>query len=340
MIELNFPNPVSSPRDYFGREAERGLVHDLLARDAARIPVLLGERKIGKTSTLNVLEGEYTGWARSIRLPHRHTVEGFLQELANGVHSILYDPFASPPGQPLVMPPDRPDRTQVLDLVRRLAAREGRPLVFVVDELDSLLEHSAPEAREGIVRLLLALRQEGGGVVRYLFTMSRVDEMIPPALRSDFREAVHLIPLRPWSREELGAFLRGVLAPHCRVEAGAQEVLFREAGGHPYFTKAILHLLLESRRGDEEEGCRVGREEVLAAVDRLPTLPEVRLTVQNLFRVHFDAGEHAVLRDVAAGRPVEGEVAARLVARGYLHPEGDGYRLRVGLLERWLAGKV
>jgi hypothetical protein len=50
MIELNFPNEVSEEKDFYGRRREREQIERTLLSGTGRPVIILGERRIGKTS--------------------------------------------------------------------------------------------------------------------------------------------------------------------------------------------------------------------------------------------------------------------------------------------------
>jgi hypothetical protein len=55
MIELNFPNAVRHEKDFYGRKAELEHIERVFL-SGRRVPiVIIGERRIGKTSLQNVV---------------------------------------------------------------------------------------------------------------------------------------------------------------------------------------------------------------------------------------------------------------------------------------------
>ncbi len=335
MIELNFPNPVLFPQDFFDREEERWVTHRLLDHALAPIPIILGERKMGKTSFVNVVKHEYASRAHAFILPHNYWVEHILQDVANSLYAVLYDPFAlSAPRAPLPMP-SHPDIMYIVELSERIAEEDARPVILIVDELDSLLRQSEPDERERILHFFLTLPQRTRGRVQLLFTMAQVESTVPPEDVTFFRERTMRIRLRPWEESETRAFLGWLFEGEDAVSEEAQALIFRAGGGHPYFTKALLHQALASRGGHPPR--RLDTEDIRAAISRLRDLPEVRFTIQHLFEVHWTQEERQVLRWAALGHRVDGPVAARLEERGYLtRDNGNGYRLRIGILKHWL----
>src|SRR5436853_5721996 len=55
MSELNFPNAVRDEKDFYGRKAELERIEGVLL-SSKRIPlIIIGERRIGKTSIQNII---------------------------------------------------------------------------------------------------------------------------------------------------------------------------------------------------------------------------------------------------------------------------------------------
>jgi len=326
-MELNFPNPVILPHDYFDRENELRTGWHALARPDPIIPLFLGERKIGKTSTLNVFTTRYRDRARFLSLPFAFTVDDWLREMADGLLDLLFDPTV----------PETYPSTETVDLstvqtwARRLVERERVPVVFYVDEIDSLFTMYDEKEGERLIDLLLTLLPDPH--IRFLFSATRTVETLPPGRREIFQNHVHPIPLRPWPEPTTREFIQWLVGPTYTFTDDALALLYQAGGGHPYFTKAILHNLLQGSESMLEE-TTITAALVQRAMDRLPEMTEVAHMVHNLLEVHFSEEERDILKASARGRPVTGPAAARLAERGYLH-EGT-FTLRVGVLRHWL----
>jgi hypothetical protein len=217
-------------------------------------------------------------------------------------------------------------------LVRR-TVRSGWRCLLLVDEAEEFLTVARTDA--GVLPRLRRVFQKGPEV-RTVFTstkrLARIDERTDfatsPFLQG-FIPPVYLTPLAP---DEA----RALLARGRFSEEEVATIMDRTAN-HPFLLQLIASRLFESR-------------------DLAGTLDQVAVDemVANFFSVDFqtlDADERTILEEVAReGRRTGAELAARigrneeaaqtlllgLRLMGYLHAEGDAYRVGNWFFERWL----
>lgn len=336
-LELNFPNPVLSGRDLFDRDAELREAHAVLAQSSPRIVVFLGERKIGKTSTLNVFIEREQSHVLPLHLPTVYSLTDFWAEILEGLcgaADISMQALGLMDERGYVFPLDE---QQVLQIIADLLARTSRPVVVLcLDEFDSFLTKCDADERDAVLEFVCRSVEADEWPVRWVFTMTRVEESLPARFRDRFQRLSHQVRLAPWEEESARAFVEWLLGDYLTFSDAAHEELYVAAGGHPYFTKAVLHTLInELGKG---QGAHILPEDVHLAVEVTLRLPNVAWTLRNLAHAHLSGREQAVLTESVSGHPVQDtDVAERLVQRGYLIHQGEGhYALRLGLLGMWL----
>src|SRR5262245_696913 len=86
-IELNFPNPVETLADLFDRKEELNQIQQEIESPIRRPIVIIGERRTGKTSILNVAAENLTQTqlATVLDIPHAYSREGLAAEILEGI---------------------------------------------------------------------------------------------------------------------------------------------------------------------------------------------------------------------------------------------------------------
>ena len=157
MIELNFPNEVSEEKDFYGRHREREQIERTLLSGTGRPVIILGERRIGKTSlqlvTAKALTTKTGGLYVPLFLPPYRTMQSFedyakeiLQTLCSCLLKNLRETglidnlgrfhFPSSYGE-------------YADVVAQLTAEASdRTFVLCVDELDSIIRNCEADAEK------------------------------------------------------------------------------------------------------------------------------------------------------------------------------------------------
>lgn len=343
--ELNFPNPINDASDLFDRVSEIAGIKDAIRSPGPRTAVIMGERRIGKTSLLNVVLAwaATEDWLTVLRLPHVTTRAEFGEEILDGIAA---EAGTSLYRLGLRSANDHQAPSTVAAFVRvarDLSAATGRTFLVCLDELDSMLVNCSSPSANQILDFILHL-ENTGLPIRFLFTMTRATPRILHADASPFITAAHITRLGLWNREEVRDFFATLVDGAYRLDQAAHDRLYTAGGGHPYLIKAITKCLIEAM-GAPGPDPTVSAESIDAAAGAALAMPEVDFTLENIVTAHFSPDELSVLRLAAStSAPIGAEqlrthavAVSELVRRQYLRLEGDAYVLSLGLLGRWLA---
>jgi hypothetical protein len=347
--DLVFPEAVEDGADLFGRDRQVDQIRAVLRRSARQIVVVLGGRLVGKTSLLNVV----TQWAEAeasyvvVRLAHAGTREALMAEIAHGMYERVGADRAT---ARVLSGRDGTFHTatvaQFVRVVQDFAARaRDRRFLLCVDELDSLLQGCTDHTSREVLDLILHLTAQTKLPIRFLFTMSRIPVRIRHSYGSPFLNKANIVELRPWSRPPSEEFADWLLAGRLRLDGAGHTALYAAAGGHPYFTKAVLRELLRAHPVaapdaapppeaiDDAARAAVRSREVDIALSNMATgfLPEDAAAVLERVAAAPAGLVAGALRDL----PAPGEVLDTLTEAGLLASDGRRYALRLGLWRLW-----
>ena len=353
-IELNFPNPVTTAQDFFDREKALAEIQQTLQSTTRRPIAILGERKTGKTSLLNrVTEWvEQAGLAVVLHLPHAYVRDDLAAEI---IYGICFEVGLSPQQTGLLDDQGQFRLTSVNEFVHMLrqliASKPGIQFVICIDEIDSLLKKCDDTAANEILDFILHLIEQARLPLHFLFTMTQITEQILRSYTSPFLSSTKLIRLAPWNLVESSQFVSWLLQDYLAVDPDIHRQIFAAAGGHPYFTKALLNALLEQVQADSPPLPLTSALVDAAVTDCVSSL-EVDFTLANIAEAHLSPPEHQILSGFIAtqnGLPEKDlsesgsqylTAARDLHQRGYLTLQNGVYHLRIGILRRWLKKKT
>ena len=362
-----FPDPVPDRDNLYDRTAP---LADVLDSVRHRTTVIRGARLMGKTSLLNVvaLEVEGNGKFAMIRLAPVDTRIAFMAEILDGIQHWVDEHRSGPlhsavPGRgrpaglgfrPLsrrpVPEPEHHSPGTIAQFCQRIArlAEHVTGVVFLlcVDEFDSLIQDWDEHEARLVLELISHLDAMPRLPVRFLLTMSTIPALALTSFRSPIFNQAKIVTLAPWDAAEAGKFAEWLAKDRVTFDESALATLFAAAGGHPYFTKAVLNALLGGPPGALESR-QVSATQVTAAVRAAARSPEVDVALENLVRVHLSADAVAILDRAGnsqagvSGRSLNdpqpgGQVLSSLQS-GLLRREGDRYLLRLGLWREWRA---
>ena len=347
--ELVFPDAVEEGADLFDRDRQVDQLREALRRPARRTVVLLGGRLVGKTSLLNVV----TQWAeaeasyRVVRLAHAGSRDEFMAEIVHGIHERV---GADRTLTRALFGRDRTFRTgtvaRFVRVVQELAARAGQArFLLCVDELDSFLRGCPDETARQVLDLVLYLTEHAKLPIRFLFTMSRIPEQVRHSYGSPFLNQATIVELRPWSAGRSRAFVDWLLDGRRQLDDAGHAALYAAAGGHPYFTKAVLRALLDARPASAP-GDPLPVAAVTAAAAAAVRSREVDIALSNIAGAYLPEGAVAVLDRVAGAPsgvaasglrdlPATDQVLDPLLEAGLLDRQDRRYLLRLGLWRLW-----
>lgn len=340
-----FPNPVESPDQLFDRVEE---VTQICAELPHRTVVILGGRLMGKTSLLNVV----ARWAEEqpsfavIRLAHVRSREQLMREILHGIYDwvVRHHPDAVR-GDPAFT---ESTVARFTSAVAQLSSHApGVHFLLCVDEFDALLAGcDAAEARH-VLDLIRHLATVPNQPIRLLFTMLRIPEELKRSYGSPFLSEARFVSLRSWPRSEAVAYADWLLGERLRLMPEAHEALFTAAGGHPYFTKAVLHAVLTRPEGSPTGEVLPG--DIAPAVRDAVSSLEVDFALSNLVGVHLSergvetldlaAKSTAGITPRSVGNPSDADrVLRELVDAGLMTADRNRYHLALGLWRQWRRG--
>ncbi|HUD38077.1 MAG TPA: hypothetical protein VMR14_14330 [Streptosporangiaceae bacterium] len=363
-----FPDPVPDRANLYDRSTVLADVTDSLRH---RTTVVRGGRLMGKTSLLNVvaLAVEDHGKFAIIRLAPTDSRLAFMAEILDGIRQWVDEHRPNSARAPAASRglgigrgwrlhaatlPDAaaqaPINTvaQFCQRIARLSEQvTGVVFLLCVDEFDSLIQNWDEHEARLVLELIAHLDTMPKLPVRFLLTLSTIPELVLTSFRSPILNQSKIVILEPWEADDAAGFSEWLVGDQLTFDAAAQAALFAAAGGHPYFTKAVLSALLSAVPGPAQPR-PVSPAQVTEAVQQVVRSPEVDLALHNLVGAHLSAGAVAIL-DRAGNSPsgvtTRGladlsstvSLLASLQADGLLRQQGERYLLRLGIWREWRA---
>jgi hypothetical protein len=354
MIKLNFPDPVTSERGFFNRQQEWALAEKTL-RPGKRPLIILGERRIGKTSLQAVAARRLKAEAalEPLFLPFgslMRSTDDFARELLQGLcASVGQD--ARQTGQfdagGNFCLHSFGEYTQAL----RNLSGQGRRFLVCVDEFDATLKNCDDKQAKKLAALVTHLANQGGQgnlPLGFFFSMTGIPETVAQSFGTSLASNAALLELEPFSDANTAKMVRALLQP-ARISTDALAELARLSGGHPYITKLLLYWLLEPR-GFDAQGLAVDAAHVAQAAAEALKDAQAREVLTNVYDVHLDAAQKDLLLMLAHPECQDGlsksalqtldvtyiTAANKLKRRGYLKIVQDAYHLRIAFLGQWL----
>lgn len=339
MVDLNFPNAVTDPKDFFGRTAELQLIQNLL-QSRQKIPVIIfGERRIGKTSLQNVSIRSAEGYTPLLIEPRG--IKTFNQ-LCLSILQSLANTQGKPGSDPELVQSLNRETVVSIDqfefwFMRLVGEGNAAAYLLCIDEFEEILRSLPEPERQRVLGLIHWLIEKTPLNLRLFFTMTRPDTLqaeIPSPLLSKAQP----FELQPLSLDELEKMVVTIFQDQTTADC-LTGWIYDLSGGHPYFAKLLMnHCLRWNLAGTQ------GRERALAlAIDD----PRADHAVTNLYKTQLDRQEQALmLALVQRDRPIPSfelrsasarwlTVARRLEKRAYLMELDDAYRYRIIFLEHW-----
>jgi hypothetical protein len=258
---------LEADEGFVGREKARKLITDALLADAVRVPLVVGIRRVGKTSLLHAIRREPRVTARYVTKylsfesrPYSDTSVQFLLHLAESLRDLLAQSVGKHQAAALHFAREefRADPYSAFErfttAVEGLAPKKGLLLVF--DEFDKLLAivengKQRDRATAAPLRPDEVLQPEVFGALRAMIMRGRSIRVLiaglPRLLQNlgyEERFFGMLEPVRVAGFTEDEA--RSVLAfaqPTMKLSASAETRVLRASGGQPYLLQVICHLL-------------------------------------------------------------------------------------------------
>jgi hypothetical protein len=341
MRDLHFPEAVKNAADFFDREGEFVQIQRMLVSPVRKPITIVGERKIGKTSLLNVI----ADWLvqkpthRVHFLPDTYTRDEFIAEMLQAICNATGDDLhqtglLNSEGRFRLV-----TKGEFVQVAKRLTSQEPlSTFFFCIDEFDGMLSNWDDLTAKEISSLVFYLIEKTDLPIKFLFTMNQITKQIQRYYPSHFLSAGNIYRLKLWSDEQSRDFVEWLLEGRFVFTPEAFARLFCVAGGHPYFTKAILSALYE-RYETMPEGFSITPDDLAPAIDASLHSEEVGYILSNILEMHFSEEEKTLLREIFSNpqtNPRNSSIARNLVTRGYLDEQGTTYNLRLGILRHWL----
>lgn len=356
MYQLNFPNAVTDLKDYFGHREDLNQVLDTLLSGKPVPVIILGERRIGKSSLQAVA-------IQQLLAAHQSTIRYIpLMIEPRGITSL--DELALNILRRLAMHTKR-DLRQTDLFIRPGALHINTPAQFeyafmqlangnsqeryliCIDEFDEILRQAAPDEVDRINALVHSLIQNQLLPTSLLLTMTRIPEAILSSRSTPFTSMCEVIQLGPMPQVEVNEMVTALTKDLISFTPADLDWIYSISGGNPYFTKLLLSNLINSFPTyiAEKAVPQNGWEAVLKeAVDDT----SARLVLENIYRVQFSRTEKQVIlfltqcggsaphAPIASMGTVYVTAARNLTRRGYLLDEQDVYSFRLKFVRYWM----
>jgi hypothetical protein len=349
MRDLKFPDPVDRGPDLFDRGRDLATMRTVLRSRSRKQIVVIGGRVMGKTSLLNVT----AEWAEqrasyiAIRLSPVESRDELAAELVQGVSDRVQ---ADSKQMGLRQAAKRFRWSSVARLVtvlRELTNRKpGQRFLLCFDGFDLVLKNCNDLAERQIVDLVIHTIEQTTLPIRWLFTIAGIDDETRSSYSTAYLSTARMVPIAPWSFDESCKFINWLMRDQYSFDESAQRAIFAAAGGHPYFTKAVLRALTDEPR-PLAVGAQVTPTLIAGAVESAVRSHEVHLTLSSMVRRRF-SNDQIQLLDEASSNPnglTSEQVSSQsksglgtvhsLVGAGYFATDGTRYYLRLGLWKQW-----
>ena len=365
MIELNFPEPVTSEGGFFDRQREWIKIEQAFRARDTRSVIILGERRIGKTSLQTVtakrLEMDESLNIVPLFLPFGPLMRS-IHDLAREILQALCIRLGRNPQETKLVDADEGFRLPSIgqfwqEIEQLLVETSGQTFLICIDEFDALLKNCTRSDQKDVLNLLQDLIERRTTLPLKLFLSATTLEFSgidihesPLVSKSD------VIELECFGHDDVDTMVQTLLIPGADVRREAVARLFYLSGGHPYVTKLLMDHLLEPY-GYEAHGLVIDVGTVEGAAAKATDDPRARSALTNLYDVHFDDEQKGLLLLLADPERQHGvtkkelhvmgtnyiTAAESLERRGYLtkikdttDSTHDLYRLHIAFLGLWL----
>jgi hypothetical protein len=350
--------PLLASDYFFGRE-------ELFARLNANfqgstqdnIVVLIGERRMGKTSILRRLHLHLSEYYMPVLVDLQGILGSgeatFFADLADQISDELEDRGLEivEPDPALASDPGNFFRRRFLPDV--CAALNGRRLLIVFDEMEVLEERiRAGELKAQMLHYLRSLMQHEEQISFLLAGTHRLEELTATSWGVLFNLAVYL-EVGHLSENDVSELLQRPLQGHLEIDSLALEKIYRTTGGHPHFSQLLARELVE--RCNRHRISYVTVQDVNEVIDVVADAGQLHiaylwteasrdeqllmLAVKDLLEREGLASIRTAHRYLERWHITPSDLPGalhRLQRRQILHEEGGRIIFRIDLLRRWL----
>ena len=310
MIELNFPNAVHREEDFYGRHPELQRIDDVLTSGIQRPLVVYGERRIGKTSLMNVVAGRLRARHQPKVVPLFPATVGIFtyDDLAREILQSLCELRGTTLVERGLVDNDRrfclTSVGQFFEKAQELLGESSATLYLLcIDEFDALLRdclefHDAGEARK-VLDLSKEITRRANLPMSLFLTLTRMPDLVRDSFNAIVTDQAERIDLQLLKSHETCNLLDGILGDDVMINQTERLELDRLAGGHPYVLKLLLSNLLALTR-PEKYPLTVGPDLLAEAVERAARDPRAEHALGNLMRVHMNQHERDLVTLMAS----------------------------------------
>jgi hypothetical protein len=234
MTGLHFPSAVSEEQDLYGRKFELKLIEDTFFENQ-RVPVLvIGERRTGKTSLMNVVirrlkapgaGGDGSGYAILPVEPRGITTfNAFARAILLRMSAHLRG--AMPQDARVTPEIDSNERFEI-EFSELLRYSGQETFLVCIDEFDEIVRQTRGPEWERIRGLINTLVERANLPVTFFFTMTSVPEAMKDEAPSTLVSMAQVLELRPFYLEESNALVMDVSGSRLGWEQECLRQLFR-----------------------------------------------------------------------------------------------------------------
>jgi len=357
MIVLDFPNAVDTVERFYGRGRELTLAMTVFT-EGRRVPVVvIGERRIGKTSFQNVVISQLVKPGSSQLIPLIIEPRGIqtVDQFVEAVLGRLSAEASRDLNEAGVKCRDGYIHLESPVLFENICERllDGLPerhFILCIDEFDELIRVTGEIGEQEQNRLMGLIHHlvESSRLPLSLFlSMTRFPDAAGNQIASPLLAKSQIIELRPFDFFEMEEMLAGLLRGYASIATEEKNWLYAQSGGHPYILKLIIANIFEGYDPGPEPVLitrSILEKAMLKAVDD----PRGQYAFENIYRVHFNADEKRVMLYLAErGEPVNANelraasitllTAAKNLQKRHYFVERDGeYSMRAQFLGEWL----
>jgi DNA-binding winged helix-turn-helix (wHTH) protein len=266
----------------------------------------MGERRIGKTSTLKVIISELKTQKDNPLVPlevQRWGITTFyklakaiLERLSNILGKNLRETGYTDDRNQLQVETLEEFEAAFLNLINSKPGANEKIYILCIDEFDALLaeaDNAELNQIKGVINLIA--EQKTLPLLAFLTMTACTPKFMNNSSGSPFLESFKRVSLRPFTKEELGGMIEHELKGQVVLAQPELEWLFKMSGGHPFYAKLLLASLLEEQEATEEK-LLVTISMLNEALDKAINTEQTKDSLEPIYNLTFtDEGKSILL---------------------------------------------
>jgi hypothetical protein len=322
--------------DFFDRTELKNQLRNRLFQENARLTLIQGERRSGKTSLLRLLEHDLkqvqNGQFLPLWLPWQgiSSRDSFVDELLESCA------FELDVDIPFFVPEGTVCDEIVLSALAQLTHESDKTILVFIDEFDSIIEQSSPAEGAKILKLIHTLINDTSLPFALVITLVKK----PDSGGEQAFAHSKTWPLSPFPIEDLALMFKTLLGLSDQdPKTTFIPEVYQLSGGWPYFAKLLMLSLAEQKTDSWD---------LAAAVDVAVKNPLFERALDHIYTKHFTWYEQGVMlmlalnkgilltASITAGGEAMETAVSNLIKRNYLKKKANGdICFRIGLLGYW-----